>query len=50
VEDQERLEFIKKRISYLTIKTARSSGKTQFIKDLLWLVEKAEEGILKNGK
>ncbi len=43
--DAERLEFIKKKINYLVLKTARKHGKNQFLEDFIWLIEMAEKKI-----
>jgi len=49
--DAERLEFIKNRIKYMTLKASRQHGKNQFIDDMLWLIDKAEKKIKrKSGK
>ena len=45
--DQERLDFIKKRVNYFVLKMSRGKGKNQFIDDLLWLIDKAEKRIKK---
>lgn len=47
MNDQERLNFIKKRINYLVLKISRGKGKTQLIDDFLWLINKAEKAINK---
>lgn len=47
MRDQERLDFIKKRINYLVLKMSRGKRKNQFIDDLLWLIDKAEKAIKK---
>ena len=48
INDRERLESVKKKIIRLMIVLARSNGKDDFIKDLEWLLVKAEQGIEKN--
>ena len=48
--DQERLDFIKKRIKYLELKLVRANGKTQLIDDFMWLIEKAEIEIKERNK
>lgn len=47
MNDQERLNFIKKRINYLVLKMSRGKGKNQLIDDFLWLIDKAEKAINK---
>lgn len=43
--DQERLEFIKKKINYMLLKASRQHGKNQFIDDMIWLIDMAEKKI-----
>jgi len=56
VTDEERLEFIKQRISYTFRKRLRQQGKgIEFMDDLIWLIDKAEKEIKRkkesrNGK
>lgn len=41
--DKERLEEIKNHLENTFIKLGRSSGKTQFVNDLNWLIKQAEK-------
>jgi len=50
MKDAERLEFIKNRIKYMTLKASRQDGKNQFIDDMLWLIEKAEKKIKRKSE
>jgi hypothetical protein len=48
--DQERLDFIKKRIDYMVLRFSRSNTKNQLIDDFLWLIDKADKAIRKRAK
>ena len=49
--DEERLEFIKCKIKYLTFKAYRQNRKNpQFVDDMLWLIEMAEKKIKRKSE
>ena len=50
MKDSERLNFIKQKINYLGRKRIRGKGSNELIDDLIWLIDKAEKGIIKSKK
>lgn len=50
MRDSERLNIIKQKINYLGRKRIRGKDSNNLIDDLIWLVEKAEKGIIKSKK